>query len=277
MGRSQVLYNRTKGRNRSRAGRGGGEIGTDDGNQKDRSNSNSRNRNLPPPQSQRGLIDDYQNNRKPQKNYEEEYEILFAGRDTHLSSVSIRKDDDNENEESYLGGNTGSICLLSMAATLRGMDVAKRLRIPLRVAARAFPSSAGTENDPAVEDEKEDLQPHSNHQEGYKGKSQEEDGEAGDTEGIPAGAALIPFEIQDDDNDDDDDNNDDDDDDDAWLDDECGMNDDATKPATKGGITVASVVSNPATNDALAKAKRELGGGDDDGEDDLDDWLDSVI
>jgi hypothetical protein len=173
MGRSQVLYNQTKGRNRNQAGRGGSQDNdtsgtgrTNDNRTKNSSNSSDRKpHNLPRQPLPRGSIDN-----SHQKDYEHEYELLFAGRDTYLSSQSSssskNKSKNNfddydeeknvENSTSFFVGGTGSICILSMAATLESMPVARRLRIPLRVAATAFPSRFRTEQAREEENEEQD-------------------------------------------------------------------------------------------------------------------------
>ena len=292
MGRSQVLYNRTKGRNRNQAGRGGNQNNdtsgtgrTNDHRTKNISNSNSNHKphNLPRQSLPRGAISN-----SHQKDYEHEYELLFAGRDTYLSNQNSSNsknnfDDDYDEEKNdasnpsslFVGGSTGSICILSMAATLESMSVDQRLRIPLRVAATAFPSRFRTEQAPKEEHEKPFL--------GTQAKNEKKEGPTELVSSFPIAAAVAAADSRLETNENASSNLED------WLDDACGIDESTRDPGgIKGAIKTTtatevptSVVSNPSSqkhgdsnntaDNLLAKAEEEYD------DDNLDDWLDSVI
>ena len=258
MGRSQVLYNRTKGRNRNRAGRGGNHDST----ASKGSNTNYRKQGLANEITQQFQPSESLDRHAP-KDYEHEYEVLFAGRSTYLSNSGGSK---SEEEDLTLGGNSnyGSICIPSMATTLESMDITKRLRIPMHVAARAFPEKIriAEEEKHQEEEEEEDTAPQavaslntSSSEPKIKSSSDPESAKLED-----------------------------------WLDDVCGMEDDsnseretgATKAAvsnvadeklsaTKQTENINSASSNLAPEESMANTE------DDNGEDNLDDWLDSMI
>ena len=298
MGRSQVLYNRTKGRNRNQTGRGGNQNNDTSrtgrsndhrtkysSNNESNSNSNSKH-NLPSQPLPRGAIVD-----SHQKDYEHEYELLFAGRDTYLgsqnSSNGTNKNnfDDDYNEEKndagspsslFVGGSTGSICIRSMAATLESMSVDQRLRIPLRVAATAVPSRFRTKQAPKEESEKPFL--------GSAAKNEKEEGANELASSFPIATAVAaaddsPLET----NENASSNLED------WLDDACGIDENTRDPGgIKGAMKTTTVTemptlvvsnlsaqkhgdSNNTADNLLAKTEEEYD------DDNLDDWLDSVI
>jgi len=246
MGRSQVLYNRTKGRNKNRSGRGGNRTSEESANA-----SNNRKYSGHTPREQ---VHQTSAANQP-KDYEHEYEVLFAGRTTFLTS---KKTEDNDDEDTLLlgGSANGSICIPSMAATLESMEISKRLRIPMRVAAKAFPEQFRMEEEERAEitNEKEEMVVNSP----LETENTVSDGSAEDLEN--------------------------------WLDDACGITDDNeeqvspkidktenskdepndNKPSVSpkdnsGGI------NNIAGGNSLSQAEEELV------DDNLEDWLDSVI
>ena len=246
MGRSQVLYNRTKGRNKNRPGRGGNRTSEESANA-----SNNRKYSGHTPREQ---VHQASSANQP-KDYEHEYEVLFAGRTTFLSSS---KTEDNDDEDNLLLGcsTNGSICIPSMAATLESMEISKRLRIPMRVAAKAFPEHFRMAEEEKAENttEKEETVVNSP----LETENTASDGSAEDLEN--------------------------------WLDDACGIVDDnqeqvsskiekndKSKDVPKDNKPTASPkdssggINNIAGGNSLAQAEEDFG------DDNLDDWLDSVI
>ncbi|VEU44448.1 unnamed protein product [Pseudo-nitzschia multistriata] len=279
MGRSQVLYNRTKGRGRNRAGRGGrgrgDEGGTSNGG---RDGTDKRHRNHWKQQHyahpiSSGNVSNSKNSggdSNPKgKDYENEYELLLAGRDTFLRS----KDHQNssafeEEEEIYQCAALGaSICIPSMAATLNSMSVSHRLRMPLHVVASAFPSRFKADQ---VRDE------------GQKEGEEEvhADSENGD-------ASVGKAVVVEDDADDSSANLED------WLDDACGNTQEPQPQTSIPHRTVSPKASdgsihNSDNGDDVSPSAANLGNEktaeaavdnkiEDGGDGDLDDWLDSVI
>ena len=279
MGRSQVLYNRTKGRNRNRSGRGGNRV-DDAAATTPRNHGDAENRrNYPRGDQKQQRHHRYQQQPRPAprgpiesepKNYENEYELLFAGRDTYLGSSSSSSKNipgvDNEEEKSLFVGGAASVCLPSMAAALEGLSVSQRLRVPLHAAATAFPSRFRKETPRDEEKEASNNSP-----------SPATTAAADGASSVAAGAKSK-----------------DEDSSDALencLDDACRTGDDAERSREMGGA--AGGIRDPGgktvggnNNLSPAKAGQEptsqimedadnFGGGGDDG--DLDDWLDSVI
>jgi len=301
MGRSQVLYNRTKGRHRSQGGRGdntgrGGrgrneQGGTGSGGRRSRSDANQRDDWKQKTHGNRHSHHHHHHHHQQQhqhqqqsygsrgRDYEHEYELLLAGRDTTLGSTKHRHRSDLEDDvdnHSPLGG-TASICLPSMAATLETLSISRRLRMPLHVAASAFPSRF-----PRPEESKEEEPPPS----------------SGVDDTVDAAAAAAAAAVDDDDDDDKDDVCADLED---WLDDACGEPEQPGEPhiAEASAVATTSEPSGfqtrndetandaPEPNSKIVEEGNDDGDGDgdddndneDDNEDDdnLDDWLDSVI
>eukprot|EP00531_Pseudo-nitzschia_arenysensis_P008062 CAMPEP_0116153924 /NCGR_PEP_ID=MMETSP0329-20121206/21504_1 /TAXON_ID=697910 /ORGANISM="Pseudo-nitzschia arenysensis, Strain B593" /LENGTH=237 /DNA_ID=CAMNT_0003650865 /DNA_START=59 /DNA_END=773 /DNA_ORIENTATION=- len=236
MGRSQVLYNRTKGRNKNRPGRGGNRTNEESSSVNRRKDSGYINKPREQFQPSSSI------NRQTPKDYEHEYEVLFAGRTTYLSSSKTRGDDNDDNENFLLGGSTnGSICIPSMAATLESMEISKRLRIPMRVAAKAFPERFRM----AQEEEREMESP----RETTVGDSNIE------TNKTASNGSSSDLE--------------------DWLDDACGIVDEDKEETLQRNKynpkddTIGTM--NAVAGNALAQAEEDCG------DDNLDDWLDSVI
>ncbi len=252
MGRSQVLYNRTKGRNKNRSGRGGNRTNQE-------SNSTNRRKDSGHINKPREQIQPSSSINRPTPNdYEHEYEVLFAGRTTYLSSKN-RGDDNDGTENLFLGRSTnGSICIPSMAATLESMEISKRLRIPMRVAAKAFPERFRMAQEEEKENEIESPQEVTADDSNVETNKTISDGSSSDLEN--------------------------------WLDDACGVVDDydeKTSLSTKNKEESMDVsnskesnstpkdntigIMNTAAVDPLAQAEEDFG------DENLDDWLDSVI
>ena len=255
MGRSQVLYNRTKGRNRNRAGRGGNQEST----KSKSSNTNHRKQGLSN-QIPRQYHPNESLDRIASTDYEHEYEVLFAGRSTYLSSRGGSKSE----EEDLVGGgksNYGSICIPSMAATLESMDIAKRLRIPIHVAARAFPDKVRIE-----EEEKQEQQ-----QEDNAAATVSNESSASSEQKIESSPDPDSSNLED------------------WLDDVCGIDDDsnaendtgrATKAASnteKNANATNQTTDKNSTSNKETSEKLTANAEEENGEDNLDDWLDSMI
>ena len=256
MGRSQVLYNRTKGRNRNRAGRGGNQEST----ASKSSNTNHRKQGITKPIPRQHQPNESLDRNAP-TDYEHEYEVLFAGRSTYLSSSGGSK---SEEEDLVGGGNSnyGSICIPSMAATLESMDITKRLRIPMHVAARAFPDKVRIE-----EEEKQEHQQKDN-----AVATASNDSSASSEQKIKSSPDPESSNLED------------------WLDDVCGIEDDsnakydtgrrATKPASNADKDVSATnqtTNNNSANSEETPEKSTAKAEEENGEDNLDDWLDSMI
>jgi len=279
MGRSQVLYNRNKGRNRNRTGRGGnaqpnGDERRNGTGQTNRSKGNQTNSDW---KSSRGAVQPHPLPKgtigRTPKDYEKEYEVLFAGRDTYLSS---RRDKHQEEQDDLASANPivggGSICIPSLAATFESLSIERRLRIPLHVAATAFPDKyRGLEEYPRGE-EKEDGDQAAPKQIETKTHAEEKEAAAESTTDTSS-----PVETNQETSSDDLESNLED-----WLDDACGVDDDELEPpnskkagASRDGSKLfekPSASEKSTVDDMLAKTAKN-----DFGDDNLDDWLDSVI
>lgn len=253
MGRSQVLYNRTKGRNRNRAGRGGNHDST-----ASKSSSTNHRRQGLATQIPRQFHPSESLDRHSPKDYEQEYEVLFAGRSTYLSSSGGNKSDE---EDLALGDNSnyGSICIPSMAATLESMDITKRLRIPMHVASRAFPEKMRIAEEEKHQEQK-DAAP----------QAVASLNTASPEDNVRSSSDPESANLED------------------WLDDVCGM--DNGSNAKKDTEPTKAVVSNVADENLNATKQTENSASnnatpeesitntvEDNGEDNLDDWLDSMI
>lgn len=248
MGRSQVLYNRTKGRNR--AGRGG--RGDETGSAKPGRVAYKNQSNDPWKQEQRyQRTVDSSYGRNTEKDYEHEYEVLLAGRDTYLS----KRKEDEEKDDIPLGASA-SVCIASMAATLESISVSSRLRMPLHVAASAFPS-------------RYQSSPEKKHVAAER-----------PSPGFNSNNNSPSNELED------------------WLDDACGVGEDAhaqekdenvtrnkgayptgTNPSDATPTTSDEPEPNTNNNDGMrTEAVQATEGANDDGDDEgLDNWLDSII
>ena len=280
MGRSQVLYNRTKGRNTNRGGRGGrgrnDEGGTDNGGRGriDRSNHDGWKQKQHQSKATSRIYSNNNNNNSNEKDYENEYELLLAGRNTFLSSKN-RAFSTKEKEQDHGSFGTTSICIPSMAATLSTLSISRRLRMPLHVVASAFPSRFPEEQE---QKEKEDEREHGREREAQTSSSTD----VSTIEEV-MDDRLLNLE--------------------SWLDDECG---DTQQPRSarirSSPVAVAgsdlpsqtrdarinkaseddSLLANSNSNEDMKNGNEEEviveetkeDGGDDD---ELDDWLDSVI
>ena len=153
-----------------------------------------------------------------------------------------------------------------MAATLESMDIAKRLRIPMRVAAKAFPQivvriaeeeEEKKKEKAIIENSSNNTGNNSNNETTTKQPSSSDD---------PAALNLQ-----------------------GWLDDACGMVDDSKMPLPENpGETKDASTDIPNAEQPPASSKQSGNGNDDgqssnatsvekDGDDNLDNWLDSMI
>ena len=120
MGRSQVLYNRTKGRNRDRGGRG---------------TPGPRRRDQHPPPRAQPIPDDGRQEQPANKwNASSKYEesLLLESTSARYYETSPAPVGDIEFSKNILG--SGSLDVQSLSAALATLSLSRRLRIPIHVA-----------------------------------------------------------------------------------------------------------------------------------------------